>query len=65
MIDLPVGYPMYCNDIIQWLNQLGLKREFLPPEPENAHHALADALWVKQAYDALKHYSSSRLKNGF
>lgn len=56
MIDLPDGYPFYCNDVIQWMNQLGLKREFLPSKPKDAHNALADAKWVKQAYDTLKKY---------
>lgn len=56
MIDLPKNFPFYCNDVIQWMNQLGLSREFLPPDPENAHNALADAQWVKDAYDTLKKY---------
>lgn len=54
MIDLPEGYPYYCNDVIQWLNQLGLTREFLPPEPKNAHNALDDAQWVRESYYLLK-----------
>lgn len=60
MIDLPKGYPFYCNDVIQWKNQLGLKREFLPPKPENSHNALADAQWVKESYDVLKQYSDNQ-----
>jgi hypothetical protein len=60
MIDLPKGYPNYCNDIIQWMNQLGLKREFLPSKPEDAHNALADARWVKQAYEVLKKYADDQ-----
>jgi len=56
MIDLPKGFPYYCNDVIQWMNQLGMTREFLPPDPENAHNALADAQWVKEAHNALKQY---------
>jgi hypothetical protein len=60
MVDLPKGYPNYCNDVIQWMNQLGLKRENLPPKPEDAHNALADAHWVKQAYDVLKKYANDQ-----
>jgi hypothetical protein len=60
MVDLPKGYPYNCNDINQWATQLGLTREFLPPEPENAHNALADAQWTKEAYDALKQYSDNQ-----
>ena len=59
MIDLPEGYPYYCNDIIQWLNLLGLPREFLPPDSDNAHNALADAQWVKESYYSLKKYSDN------
>jgi hypothetical protein len=60
MRHLPDGYPYYCNDVIQWMNQLGLTREFLPPEPENSHNALADAQWVKESYDALKQYGDNQ-----
>lgn len=51
MIDLPDGYPYYCRDVIQWTDQLGLAREVLPPSTPNEHHALADAHWVKRAYE--------------
>jgi hypothetical protein len=60
MINLPDGYPYNCNDIIQWMTQLGLTRDFLPPHPVDAHNALADAQWVKEAYDALKKYSDNQ-----
>lgn len=63
MIDLPDGFPYYCNDVIQWLNQLGLTRDFLPPEPENAHNALDDAQWVKDAYKILERYSVENKKS--
>jgi hypothetical protein len=57
MMDLPEGYPYYCNDIIQWLNQLGLPREYLPPSPSDEHNALADARWVRDSYYKLKEYN--------
>lgn len=60
MRHLPKGYPYYCNDVIQWMTQLGLSREFLPPDPENAHNALADAQWTKEAYYALKQYADNQ-----
>lgn len=63
MIDLPEGFPYYCNDVIQWLNQLGLTRDFLPPDPENAHNALDDAQWVKDAYETLE--SITQIKDNF
>jgi 3' exoribonuclease, RNase T-like len=62
IVDLPKGYPMYCNDIIQWMNQLGLTREFLFPKPENAHNALVDAQWVQDCHTILKEYFDRRYK---
>jgi hypothetical protein len=53
MNDLPKDYPYYCNDVIQWMNQLGLTRESLPPDPVDAHNALADALWTQSAWETL------------
>lgn len=53
MIDLPKGWPMFCNDVNQWRRQLGLTREALPPDPEDEHHALADAEWCMRAHAAL------------
>jgi hypothetical protein len=53
MNDLPKGYPYYCNDVIQWMNQLGLTRESVPPDPIDAHNALADALWTRSAWETL------------
>lgn len=51
MIELPKGFPMYCRDIKQMADQMG---DIRIPKPEvNIHHALADARWVKTAYDYL------------
>jgi hypothetical protein len=51
MMQLPKGYPMYCRDLKQWADQLGNVRI---PKPEvEIHHALADALWCKEAYEFL------------
>lgn len=50
MIDLPYGWPMYCNDIKQLCNCLGD-----PPLPKNIkeHNALDDAKWNKKAWEFL------------
>jgi len=49
MIDLPKGWPMYCRDLKQLCDELGN-----PRLPKNeAHHALADARWIKAQYDHL------------
>lgn len=54
MVNLPPGYPYYCNDLIQWMKSLGLARVSLPDDPADAHNALSDARWNKAAYDILK-----------
>ena len=50
MLDLPKGWPMYCQDIKQFCLSVGD-----PPLPsqEGEHHALTDAKWNKVAYDFL------------
>jgi len=56
MIALPKGFPMYCRDIKQCADQLGDVRI---PKPEvEIHHALTDALWVKEAHEFLTAYKA-------
>ena len=47
MIDLPKGWPMYCRDLKQLLDMVGNPKF---KKPENEHHALADAKWVKDIF---------------
>jgi hypothetical protein len=51
MMDLPDGWPMYCNDLKQWCNQLGNPE--LPKQNSTEHNALADARWNKIAHEFL------------
>jgi len=54
MMDLPRGWPMYCNDIKQLCNSLGNPR--LPKQEDvtrGEHHALGDALWNMTIYNML------------
>ncbi len=51
MMDLPKGWPMYTRDIKQLCDSLGNPK--LPEQGKGEHHALADALWTKQAYEFL------------
>ena len=53
MMDLPDGFPMYCRDLKQEADRLGIDLSDSVPQ-ENEHHALADARWNKSAYDHLK-----------
>lgn len=49
MSDLPDGFPMYCRDLKQAMDRVGVKHDQLPPGTDE-HHALADARWVRDAY---------------
>lgn len=49
MIDLPKGFPMYCRDLKQRMDSLGVKKEQLPEQKGTAHSALDDARWVREA----------------
>ncbi len=51
MADLPPNMPMYTNDVVQEWNRQG--RPQLPPQLSVQHHALEDALWVKEAHEFL------------
>lgn len=48
MIELPKGFPMYCNDIKQLCNSVGDPQ--LPKLGTNEHSALLDAHWNKQVF---------------
>lgn len=55
MIDLPKGWPMFCLDLKQELNRLQISKDLLPKQnPESEHHALADALWIREAHAAVR-----------
>jgi hypothetical protein len=58
MIDLPKGWPMYCNDLKQWCYQLG--DPSLPEQKSTGHNALADAYWNMQIYGFLEELEDSR-----
>lgn len=51
MIEAPKAYPMFVMDLNQKMIANGLSKEWKRkhcPEPENAHNALADAIWNRQ-----------------
>lgn len=48
MIELPKGFPMYCRDLKQMMDEKGLDNNWKKincPDPESEHHALVDANW--------------------
>jgi hypothetical protein len=60
MIDLPKGFPMYCKDLKQMMDDRGLSKEWKQtncPDPEGEHNALIDAKWNKNLYDAIYNIS--------
>jgi len=61
MIDLPKGFPMYCRDLKQWADQLGVRNDDYPKQADTEHNALNDARWNKQLYDFLVQTDSARL----
>lgn len=53
MIDLPKGFPMYCIDLKQMMDEKGLSKEWKRdncPDPEGEHNALVDAKWNMKLY---------------
>lgn len=46
MIDLPKGWPMYCNDLKQALGDAIVE----PQHPGTEHNAVLDALWIRKTY---------------
>lgn len=50
---LPRGWPKFFHDLetLRLLKSAG--RDALPPQPQNRHHALFDALWVRDAHAML------------
>lgn len=69
MIDLPKGFPMYCKDLKQTLDEKCPNGRYMPknstsgfpikehqkyPKQTNEHNALADARWNYELYKFLK-----------
>lgn len=50
MIDLPSGWPMYCRDLKQVLDDQGNPKM---PKPTQEHNALSDARWNKWVWGRL------------
>ena len=54
MLDVPNGWPHFCLDLKQELYLRGLISSV--KQPENAHNALADAIWAKDTFDSFLVY---------
>lgn len=57
MMDLPKGFPMYCKDLKQIMDDFGLDKDWKHincPDPDGEHNALADAKWNYELYKFLQ-----------
>lgn len=52
MMELPKGWPMYCRDLKQTMDDLAPGYRFQKQTTE--HHALADARWVRGTWQELE-----------
>lgn len=56
MINLPKGFPMYCRDLKQIMDEKGLTKEWKKincPDPEGEHNALVDAKWNLKLFNVI------------
>ena len=56
MIDLPKGFPMYCKDLKQIMDDYGLDKDWKRincPDPAGEHNALIDAKWNATLYSRI------------
>lgn len=53
MIDLPDGWPMYCRDLKQLMDDRGYSKADLGIENTQEHNALADAKWNLAVYNRI------------
>lgn len=54
MIDLPPTWPMFCLDVKQEAHRVGVDLSEAIPPPAIEHHALADAMWTRDAWRYLR-----------
>lgn len=47
MINLPNGFPMYCNDFKQLIAGTNFQKD---PDPTEEHNALVDACWLRDQH---------------
>jgi len=64
MIDLPKGFPMYCRDIKQMMDERGISSDHPDcPKQSDDHIAIKDAAWNKEAYNWLINYPVLKAKH--
>lgn len=56
MMDLPKGFPMYCKDLKQIMDDFGLDKDWKRancPDPDGEHNALVDAKWNAKLFSQI------------
>jgi len=56
MMDLPKGFPMYCKDLKQMMDDKLLDKDWKRkncPDPEGEHNALVDAKWNLELFNQI------------
>ena len=62
MVDLPKGWPQFCRDVRQLMDEYEIKKEDLPPmDKDAAHDALYDASWTMLAYLRCRQLADEKL----
>jgi hypothetical protein len=66
MLDLPKGYPMFCFDLKQSMQELGLTKEWKEKHvpDNNIHHALLDARWNQQLHKEIVRHQKTLTVHG-
>ena len=65
MVNLPKGFPFYCMDLKQMMQERGLTKEWkqeVCPDPEGEHNALVDAKWNMKLYNAIMERNYNKIK---
>ena len=65
MIDLPVGWPRFCHDLVQLMRDQRIAKKQLPKQEESTKHdPLADARWVRDAWLYLRNFPEPKGEGG-
>lgn len=64
MIDLPKGFPMYCRDLKQTMDEEfneDIKKWPTYPIQKDEHNALADARWNKELHSFMENFLNAKI----
>jgi len=62
MVDLPNGWPQFCHDVRQLMDEYEISKAQLPLVDKNAaHDALYDARWTREAYLCCRQLADAKI----